>query len=157
MAQTDSQPLLDNIGEIDDANLFIPEQPVAQLPIEAQFNHTFGSTLEENLQYARVFEAKQKSLKSNYCSVCNQISLRLTTSSCLNCRKHPDQVDVGDPNADINLFCSLNNMDPGIVPPQLSGLRLIEQILIARVKVSMTVFHLRGGQYGYNRKIINFN
>lgn len=48
-------------------------------------------------------------------------------------------------------------MDPGPVPEVLSGLSFIEQILISRAKVCLTVFKLQGGQYGYNGNVINFN
>lgn len=51
----------------------------------------------------------------------------------------------------------MNNIDPGPVPEPLTGLSFIEQLLISRVKVCLTVFKLRGGQYGYNRQVINFN
>ena len=46
-------------------------------------------------------------------------------------------------------FCAVNNMDPGEVPPELMGLTMIEQMLIAQVSPSLTVMRLpRGGQYG---------
>lgn len=48
-------------------------------------------------------------------------------------------------------------MDPGPVPPELSHLTCIEQILILRFKVCMTVFRLHGGQYGYNGQVIIFD
>lgn len=43
------------------------------------------------------------------------------------------------------------------MPEELSGLTMMEQTLISPIKPFLTVFRLRGGQFGYNRQIINFN
>ena len=107
----------------------------------------------------RIFEEKQKALNIRLCEICNQISFTLTQHICNSCQRfpHPDQIDVNDPQANINPFCRLNNMNPGPVPEPLTGLTFIEQLLISRVKVCLSVFKLRGGQYGYHRQVINFN
>ena len=47
-------------------------------------------------------------------------------------------------------------MDPGKVPEELQGLTEIEEMLIARVFPVMSVYKLRGGQYGYHGNVINF-
>lgn len=134
---------------------FSPDVP----PIEDVFNIVFDSTLEENIQFAQDFESKLSSLNIGHCDFCSQISLTPTGPVCGNCLKfsNPDSVDPNDPYSKINPFCRLNNMDPGIVPEQLTGLSFIEQLLISRVKVCLTVFKLRGGQYGYHGQVINFN
>ncbi|KAE8739488.1 hypothetical protein FOCC_FOCC015019 [Frankliniella occidentalis] len=53
-------------------------------------------------------------------------------------------------------FSATNFMDPGEVPPELQGLTYIEQQLIARVHPVVSVYKVRGGQYGYSGNIINF-
>lgn len=53
-------------------------------------------------------------------------------------------------------FTSSNNMDPGDVPEQLKGLTFIEEQLIARVHPLISIFKLKGLQFGYRGHIINF-
>lgn len=127
--------------------------------LEDFFKETFNSTYHENLEFAQVFEGKQKSLNVTYCQICNQMSLTSADPICNVCRKypHPDQVDLNDPLAVINPFCQLNDMDPGQVPAQLKDLSFLEQLLISRVKVCLSVFKPRVGQFGYHGQVINFN
>ena len=120
--------------------------------IEDQFLNQFSSSYSENLEFARIFEDKQKSLDFKYCEVCSKICFQLSDSTCESCLKFTQQ-NIQN----VNPFSAMNNMEPGMVPPELDGLTLIEQILISRVKVCMTVFRLHGGQYGYNGQVINFN
>ena len=47
-------------------------------------------------------------------------------------------------------------MDPGEVPEELQDLTEIEEMLIAKVFTVMSVYRLRGGQYGYRGNVINF-
>ncbi|KAJ1518875.1 hypothetical protein ONE63_011522 [Megalurothrips usitatus] len=53
-------------------------------------------------------------------------------------------------------FSNINNMNPGEVPEELQGLTFTEEQLIARVHPMITVFKLKGHQYGYKGNIINF-
>jgi hypothetical protein len=55
-----------------------------------------------------------------------------------------------------NKFSAVNNMDPGEVPEELQGLTDIEEMLIAKAFTVMSVYKLRGGQYGYRGNVINF-
>ena len=48
-------------------------------------------------------------------------------------------------------------MDPGEVPNELQGLTEVEEMLIAQVFTVMSVYRLRGGQYGYQGNVINFS
>ncbi|RGB24563.1 hypothetical protein C1646_772914 [Rhizophagus diaphanus] len=48
-------------------------------------------------------------------------------------------------------------MDLGEVPEELQDLTEIEEMLIARVFTVMSVYRLRGGQYGYRGNVINFS
>ena len=54
-------------------------------------------------------------------------------------------------------FSKDNNMDPGEVPNELQGLTEVEEMLIAQVFTVMSVYRLRGGQYGYRGNVINFS
>ena len=47
-------------------------------------------------------------------------------------------------------------MDPGEVPEELQDLTEIEEMLIAKAFTVMSVYRLRGGQYGYRGNVINF-
>lgn len=127
--------------------------------IEDQFSNIFNSSYEENAEFVHIFETNQKSFVLDHCTICNKISSKTSNNIWESCRKfpHPNEVGIASPIADVNPFSVLNNMDPGIVPDELLGLTFIEQILISRVKVCMTVFRLQGGQYGYNGRVINFN
>ena len=46
------------------------------------------------------------------------------------------------------LYSHGNDTDPGIVPPELTGLTRIEQMLISSVMPMMSVYRLPHGQYG---------
>lgn len=56
----------------------------------------------------------------------------------------------------VNLFSPENGMDIPSIPPELSGLSLIEQILLARVHPVVSVFKVRGQQRAYSGHCINF-
>ena len=43
-------------------------------------------------------------------------------------------------------------MDPGIVPPELTGLIQIKEMLISHIMPMMSVHH---GQYGYSGHVVN--
>lgn len=45
--------------------------------VEENFFKTFNTTLDEHLEFARVFEAKQKKLNVTHCTISNEISLTL--------------------------------------------------------------------------------
>jgi len=47
-------------------------------------------------------------------------------------------------------------MDPGNVPEELKDLTFIEERLIARVNPMLSVFKLKGMQYGYRGNVINY-
>ncbi|KAJ1524613.1 hypothetical protein ONE63_011097 [Megalurothrips usitatus] len=48
-------------------------------------------------------------------------------------------------------------MDPGEQPPELKGLTFIEEQLIARISPVLSVFKLKGHQFGYTGNVINFS
>ena len=47
-------------------------------------------------------------------------------------------------------------MDPGEQPEELKCLSYIEEQLIAQIHPIISVYRIRGNQYGYNGQIINF-
>ncbi|KAK3916579.1 Cysteine--tRNA ligase [Frankliniella fusca] len=54
------------------------------------------------------------------------------------------------------LFTKDNNMDPGIVPNELTGLTYIEKQLICRVHPVFSVYKVNRVQYKYKGQVINF-
>ncbi|KAE8740153.1 hypothetical protein FOCC_FOCC014351, partial [Frankliniella occidentalis] len=49
-----------------------------------------------------------------------------------------------------------NSMDPGVVPLELQDLSMVEQDLISLVHPIISVFRVKGCQYGYRGNVINF-
>ncbi|XP_034232800.1 uncharacterized protein LOC117640409 [Thrips palmi] len=47
-------------------------------------------------------------------------------------------------------------MDPGVVPPELERLSFVEAQLIARIHPVVSVYKIRGHQFGYRGNVINF-
>lgn len=47
-------------------------------------------------------------------------------------------------------------MSPDDQPDELKGLTFMEQVLISPIKPSITLFRLRGGQYGFSGNVISF-
>jgi hypothetical protein len=54
------------------------------------------------------------------------------------------------------LFTAANFMDPGEVPEELQGLNFIETQLIARVSPVVSLFRIKGHQFGYRGNVISF-
>ncbi|KAK3911536.1 ATP-dependent DNA helicase [Frankliniella fusca] len=91
------------------------------------------------------FEDKLKSMKEEFCDICKEKYLCYSNMKKAHrkkavCWKYSDQ----------------NNMDPGIVPEELLGLTFVEQLLIALIHPVLSVFKLKGCQYGYKGNVINF-
>ncbi|CAG8661439.1 4989_t:CDS:2 [Ambispora leptoticha] len=118
--------------------------PTEQLPL---------NNIQELTQYDRQllgeFRNYMAKLKNLHCFMCNKYfpTINLTGSECQRCYSDKEQ---------IKKFSLKNNMDPGDVPTELQGLTDIEEMLIAQVFPVMSVYTLRGGQYGYRGNIINF-
>ena len=96
------------------------------------------------------FRDKMDELKYSLCPVCNESfpSIVILNEEC--CRRCYNEKEYP------KKFSAENNMDPGDVPEELQGLSEIEEMLIARVFPVMSVYRLRGGQYGYRGNVINF-
>src|SRR6266496_1225193 len=96
------------------------------------------------------FRSEMNKLGHKSCPVCNErfLSIDIVKEMCRRCYK--------DNKNNIKKFSSRNNMDPGDVPEELKGLTETEEMLIARVFPVVSVYYLRGGQYGYRGNVINF-
>jgi hypothetical protein len=90
------------------------------------------------------------------CNICHRSWFRLHVyrNECSNCRN--DRVKYGGEGNYIPLFGSLNNLDPGPMPPNLPVLTAIEEMLLARVHVFMEIRQHRGVQYKYRGHICHF-
>lgn len=99
--------------------------------------------------FLKNFEACMKDLRLFVCGTCKEevFSDAMRQGSCVSCYRERERG---------NLFSSVNNMDVGIVPPVLTGLTMVEQILIARVHAVVSVFKIRGQQRAYSGHVINF-
>lgn len=78
------------------------------------------------------------------CPRCKEIFL-LKNSSRIKCLHSKEQCLK---------YSNLNDMDPGEQPPELKDLTYIEEQLIARISPMLSVFKLKGHQYGYSGNII---
>lgn len=91
--------------------------------------------------------------------------IQLNRHTCIKCRRSVSstvfsiQTNLCKPcsRANVNLFDIENGMDLGQIPPELQGLTLLEQILIARVHPIVSVFRIHGQQTGYSGHVMNFN
>ena len=100
-----------------------------------------GSSQQEDEAYIaiRAFEVEQLTYDFTCCNICKERRLQTKTSQsncCSRCKK-----DKQDPK----LWSQENNMDPGVVTQELSGLTDAEQMLIARLAPAIHVRMLKHG------------
>ncbi|KAK3921567.1 LOW QUALITY PROTEIN: putative LRR receptor-like serine/threonine-protein kinase [Frankliniella fusca] len=62
-----------------------------------------------------------------------------------------------------NCYCTSHSsvlttelMKIGEIPPELTGLSYVEELLIAKVHPMISIYRLKGGQYGFRGNVINF-
>ena len=96
------------------------------------------------------FHSKQNDLQLQHCTVCKEC-WPITTNPrgayiCTRCKR--------DKHAPKN-YSAENNMDPGILPPELQGLSQVEEMLISRACPVMSVYRKHGGQMGYKGHVLN--
>ena len=100
---------------------------------------------EHGLEFHRAMESRDFLI----CVTCHELQFTVTDNDdsryvCKRCTKDPVT------------FSAENDMDPGPVPKELTGLTQVEQLLIAQIIPMMTIVRLpRGGQFGYSGNIIN--
>jgi len=99
----------------------------------------------------RKFRDKVDKLQHSLCLVCNKSfpSITLIKGEC--CHHYYNEKNF------IKKFSSSNDMNPGEMPKELQGLIELEEMLIARVFLVMSVYRLREGQHGYHENVINFS
>jgi len=90
------------------------------------------------------FENYMKSLKWTFCQNCKEKHLSSTSVKCVHGKI------CGD-------FTEANDMDPGDVPDELKRLSFVEEQLITQVHPLISVFKMKGLQYGYTGNVINFH
>ena len=86
---------------------------------------------------AREFVDLMQEVKFNYCHLCKRLFPELAVDQqgiCSYCRTPKGR----------SKFNSENDMDPGPVLPELQGLSLTEQCLIARVHPIVSLYKIRG-------------
>ncbi|KAK3908156.1 LOW QUALITY PROTEIN: V-type proton ATPase subunit C [Frankliniella fusca] len=125
---TDSEPDSDS-GEVDFMMIVTGANP---------------SEAEKTTYFASKFENCMKSLNYYECNECKEKVLIRDQIKCVHGKRC------------IN-FQACNDMDPGDVPEELSDLSFKEEQLIARVHPVLSVFKLKGIQYGYSGNVINFS
>jgi len=95
------------------------------------------------------FREEIQNFKVFHCKSCKQAWFddgNLSDQFCDTCYK-----DLGD----VRKFSLENNMIPAPCPPELRGLTMLEEMLIARACPVMRVYYKRGGQLGYSGHVIN--
>ncbi|CAB4033970.1 Hypothetical predicted protein, partial [Paramuricea clavata] len=97
------------------------------------------------------FHLDQEHLEHRQCTMCKEAwptrqNLASEVYICYRCKR-----DKKSPKK----FSAENDMDPGIVPEQLTGLTQVEEMLISRVCPIMRVYRKHGGQRGYKGHVLN--
>ena len=116
---------------------------------QQEFEQSSASELSRTDQrLLQKFRNKMDKFHHVSCPICKECypSMVLVQGKCRRCNAEKKP----------NKFSASNNMDPGDVPNELQGLTEIEEMLIAKVFTVMSVYKLRGGQYGYKGNVINF-
>ena len=114
------------------------EPPLA--PVDDMSGHPALNATDEALLNA--FNRHLDNDVMEHCYRCGEkwFSMNLDDWLCTRCQNRDKGIDDAEPY----LMSSLNKMDPGEVPGHLPKLTIIEEILIARVHVSMQIFMVRG-------------
>lgn len=133
----DDPPSYDTVFDNDGPNI---NENGIQLP-------RYGISLSPDAVCAiKKFDSACTSIVWRDCGNCNTRfpDLKITKGKCASCNRHPFR------------WTARNNMDPGVVPPELIGLTPIECMLIARVNPVITIFRHLGNQHKYRGNVINF-
>ena len=123
------------------------QQNINHVDTQQRFDVTELSKIDRKL--LNNFRKKMDKVQNVFCPVCNECSpsIVLVMGKCRRC--YSEKIMP-------HKFSAENNMDPGNVPDELQGMTEIEEMLIAKVFTVMSVYRLRGGQYGYRGNVINF-
>jgi len=113
--------------------------------VHEQSHERLHSDVQRNLSLN--FNKKMKELSWHTCTICQE---KYLFRDGLNHRK------VHRSSKSCWQF-SEANMDPGVVPDELKDLSFVEEQLIARIHPVLSVYKLKGCQYGYKGNVINFS
>ena len=97
----------------------------------------------------RSFELKEMNYNIYSCSICNEtrIDMKIKNNICDRCTK--DKLPI-------KMFSKENNMDPGVVPPELKDLTIVEQQLISRISPCINLHMLKHGGLVANGHCVAF-
>jgi hypothetical protein len=109
---------------------------------------------EEEWELIQNFHRKLEQDIREECIICREFWFNMGLKSGI-CRRRTYRDKKKADNAPF-LLSRENMMDPGDVPAYLPQLTQIEEILIARVHISLEVRQIRGQQYRYKGHIVNF-
>ena len=155
-ASADAAHVVPSLGEQENTQpLCILNEPLAPPVVEIANNNTYDNPHTQSLQdpaflkMQHAFEKKLHRVSQVICDYCKErhiVDYKAVVKVCKRCRGVKAR----------RKFLPENNMDPGPKVPELSGLTTIEQLLIAQVVPSMSIFRLpRGGQYGFKGHVLN--
>ena len=65
--------------------------------------------------------------------------------------------ELKEMNCNIKMFSKENNMDPGVVPPELKDLTIVEQQLISRISPCINLHMLKHGGLAANGNCVAFS
>lgn len=96
-------------------------------------------------------------LGENFNNMCTPVTWR----TCQNCKRSFPNLSMKGIKCvkcvkSATKFTAINNMDPGVVPDELKNLTYIEEMLIAMIHPVVSIYRLKGGQYGHTGNVINF-
>ncbi len=99
------------------------------------------------------FHQMQSKWDNRLCTVCHEC---WPTNTCLGVTSHSYVCTrCKRDKALTKLYSAANDMHPGPVPPELTGLTQVEEMLIARACPIMCVYRKHGGQRGYRGHVLN--
>jgi hypothetical protein len=109
-----------------------------------------------DIAYIAKFYTELAKVKMETCNTCNRcwFDLKVFQNECEVCRKERQHFS-GLPDW-VPLYGAANNMDPGLMPPELPTLIRTEEMLLARVHVFIEVRQYRGVQYKYRGHVCHF-
>jgi hypothetical protein len=106
--------------------------------------------LESVLHTVEQFENEQMSYSFSTCIICSERRLELVLKEglCNRCRLDKDN---------IKMFSEENKMNPGVVPPELQELTVVEQQLICKIAPAIQLHMLKHGGIAANGHCVTFS
>ena len=108
------------------------------------------SQFDKAMDSIRNFELQEMNYNIDFCKICNErrIDMKMSIDDiCKRCATDKSQ---------IKQFSTENNMNPGILPKELSNLSILEQQLICRISPCINVHLLKHGGIGSSGHCVTF-